>query len=784
MLAFIVIVLFFLGMKFHSFHDENRVWIISGLMSMACLDIFHAVSPIGNYFVWFHSFAVFSGGCLFFGVLFPPHWPRLARFVNLFFVITISITSIYTLLPGDNVPTMVQGNQFTALARILNLTGGLGFLMAFAHFLYQYLQKHKNEDKVLALHCLFFSMGGLLFEYSSLWDLSWWWWHGLRLVAYSLLFYFIYAYYLSLQRDVLKKKIEAEAKYKLLYDKFEFATNEAGIGIWEWEINTNTLLWNKVMHEIYEIPSDTPLSYTDWQSALSETDAQHAEHELNMALQSNRQFDSSFDIITPSGQKRHIKAVGKKYRNDNFNRQSFIGINIDITAQKDAEQKLIHYAQNDEVTGLFNRKYFLSLLDKALIKAKKHNTLLSIMFIDLDNFKKINDTYGHQRGDEVLKATSAILINSVKYNKIVARVGGDEFVILLQSLKSRDNAGDLASTLISTLNKKISLQNHDGEAICSFSIGISVYPSDASNAKQLLINADLAMYKAKESGKNQYHYFTDSLQTAYQEKLKLKQALWQAIEKQEFFLLYQPYVNLDSNQVEGVEALLRWQSPTFNRIIEPKTFIPIAEKNGLIQQIDTWVLKQATQDWAWLKRQKTSPIFQKGDITLSINLSANELSNIAIIEQIKKNLNENQILPHALNIELTETAFIENKQRASKIFHTLSSLNIQLTLDDFGTGYSSLSYLHQYPFNHIKLHNTFLKQLPHNQKIKNIFITILRLANELNINLIFEGIETKSQLTRLKSYLELVDKIKVCGQGFYIQKPVPLPGLLRYFLKN
>lgn len=632
-----------------------------------------------------------------------------------------------------------------------------------------------QEDKVLALHCLLFSLGGLLFEYSSLWDISWWWWHVLRLGAYSLLFYFILIYYDMVQAGLLKQKEQKELEYKLLYDKFEFVTNQAGIGIWEWDIHSGDLVWNDVMYEMYDVPIGTKISYQDWKERVSNKDLLYAESELHKALVTDTTFDLHFSIDTENQNSKIVKAIGKKYsRSLALQDQTFIGINIDITEQKRIERQLTDYARNDEVTGLYNRKYFLNLFEKAVSQAQENNRILSILFVDLDDFKTINDTYGHLIGDKVLSAVAEIIRESIEIEKIIARVGGDEFVILLPNLASAEQAGDIACTLLSNLNTNLKISDTKIDLICSYSIGIAVFPYAGKSPEALLISADIAMYQAKAKGKNQYRYFSPELQKAHTHKIKLEKALSKAIKNNEFYLVYQPIVNLNTHAIDGVEALLRWRSSDFDKTLSPNDFILLAERNGMIHDIGEWVMAHTMRDWSYVTRHFTYPL------TLSINLSAKEFSAPNIAKTLITHLEDNALSPTLLNIELTETAFIENSTYAQDVFNELTSFGISLTLDDFGTGYSSLSYLYQYPFKNIKIDKSFIRLLLENMTTEKIIKTLIELGDILNMNIVFEGIESRLQLSKLRSLQTNRINIELLGQGYFIQKPLAFDDLLIY----
>lgn len=438
-----------------------------------------------------------------------------------------------------------------------------------------------------------------------------------------------------------------------------------------------------------------------------------------------------------------------------------------INARRIAEQRWEKLANFDTVTGLPNRTLFLEQLSHALAVAKRHNRMLAILFIDLDEFKVVNDTLGHPFGDKLLSAVAKRLLDTTRADDTLARLGGDEFVLLAEELKCPEDAAALAETLLEVLEQPFKINNQ--QLYVSASIGIAVYPMDSTDPDSLIADADAAMYRAKARGKNTYSFHTADMRIDANKRLKLKNRLRGALDRSEFLLHYQPQFDISSKKLCGVETLLRWYQPR-EGFISPAEFVPLLEESGLIVSVGEWIFRQAChQAGAWQQKGLVCP-------RVAINLSARQFRDARLFEMIKEILISTGIPPSCLEIELTESAIIDNINHAITIMHKLKELGVRLSVDDFGTGYSSLSYLRRFPLDTLKIDRSFTLGLGRDPAAETLTQAIIDMAHGLGMRVIAEGIETQSQLNVLRKIG--CDEI----QGYLVGRPAP-PDLLETTLK-
>ena len=442
-----------------------------------------------------------------------------------------------------------------------------------------------------------------------------------------------------------------------------------------------------------------------------------------------------------------------------------------ITERKKAENELVYLSSHDMLTDLHNRPAFEEILKKEIIKSNRNNTSFAILMLDLDNFKTVNDTFGHHIGDQLLITVARQLQHSVRKEDFVARLGGDEFIILISDIKSEDDVSTFAKTLVKRFNKPFKLDHHYFHA--TVSIGIAVSPSAGIDGTTLVKNADIALYSVKELGRNNYQFFTDEISNVFQRRSKLESNLPIAIDQNQFFLVYQPQYRLPDKKVIGMEALLRWQHPELG-LIFPNDFIPIAEKNGFIVQIGEWVLKNACKQYMTWQSQHIIP----DNLKLAINLSPKQLVNEKFIDSLLDILNETGMAPHNLELELTEMAVMTSLFDLDPVLEQLRHIGIRISIDDFGAGYSSLSRLKNLPVSSLKIDKSFIDELDKNTENSLIVKSIIALGNSLGLNVIPEGVETENQIQLLMQYnCQTV-------QGFYFGKE-PLAGEeMTQFLKK
>ncbi len=436
---------------------------------------------------------------------------------------------------------------------------------------------------------------------------------------------------------------------------------------------------------------------------------------------------------------------------------NYISVFSDISALKESQEKLEHLAHHDPLTGLPNRLLLDQHLSLGLERASRQNQLMAVLFLDLDRFKNINDSLGHPVGDALLKQASQRLKRLIRAEDLIARLGGDEFAIVLESLSDEQAVGMVAQKCIDAFIKPFKID--DSDVYTSTSIGISIFPNDGASAAELIKHADTAMYHAKERGRNSFQFYSRQMTELAVKRLTLESKLRSAIENEEFVLRYQPQVSLESGQIVGVEALVRWRNPT-GELINPDAFIPVAEESGLIESIDIWVLQKACIELAKWQSKELPPIF------MAVNISGFSIEHGLLVDMVKKALHRSQIDPACLELEVTESYLMQHKEQMVKIVNELQGIGVRFSIDDFGTGYSSLSYLKSLPINKLKIDCSFVQDIQHNKDDKAIATSIIALGRSMQMQVVAEGIETQEQHEILSSL--------GCGaaQGFFYSQPV------------
>jgi diguanylate cyclase (GGDEF)-like protein len=448
---------------------------------------------------------------------------------------------------------------------------------------------------------------------------------------------------------------------------------------------------------------------------------------------------------------------------------SFALNNFDRADEKaKADERIEYLASHDSLTDLPNRETFNQLLHFAIEASRRYQRRFAVLFIDLDRFKIINDSLGHEAGDLLLVETADRLRRSLRSSDVVARLGGDEFVVILESTTDSQDIEVIAQTLLSALSQPMQLRGH--ECHTTASIGIAMFPADGTDVQTLTKNADMAMYRAKEDGKNGFRFFTEEAKTQSIERLTLETSLRRALERSEFSLHYQPKVDLASGRITGVEALLRWTHPELG-MLSPVQFIPLAEETGLIVPIGRWVLKQAcAQNMAW-QRQGLRPV------SMAVNLSPRQFADESLLHHIDDALSSCGMLPMLLQLEVTESMVMQNVSRAVRTLEAIRSRGIRLAIDDFGTGYSSMSLMKQFPIDTIKIDRSFVRNLADDGEDQAIAQAIINMGKALGMTIVAEGVETTEQETFLRNH--------ACDetQGFLFSRPVPPDELSQLLLQ-
>jgi diguanylate cyclase (GGDEF)-like protein/PAS domain S-box-containing protein len=434
-----------------------------------------------------------------------------------------------------------------------------------------------------------------------------------------------------------------------------------------------------------------------------------------------------------------------------------MGISRDITERKRAEEIIVRQAYHDALTNLANRRLFMDRLTQALTRVQWHKRIVSVLFLDLDHFKSINDALGHSVGDLLLQAVAGRLTTCVRQGDTVARLGGDEFAIALADVARTSDIPKVAQKIIDTLSRPYVLEGR--ELFITTSIGICIYPDDAQDAETLVKNADVAMYRAKKHGRNNYQHYSPDMNAQAFERLAIETSLRHALEGEEFFLEYQPQVDIETGRIIGYEALVRWRHPDLG-VMPPGKFIPLAEESGLIVAIGEWVLRSAcAQNKAW-QAAGFPPI------RVAVNVSPRQLRHESLLGAVGRALRETGLHPNWLELELTES-IMQDADEAIRLLSQLQAIGVQIAIDDFGTGYSSLNHLKRYPIHKLKIDQSFVRDVTHDPHDRAIVTAIIALAHSLNLKAIAEGVETEEQLAYLRSLK--CDE----AQGYFLGRPMP-----------
>ena len=423
-----------------------------------------------------------------------------------------------------------------------------------------------------------------------------------------------------------------------------------------------------------------------------------------------------------------------------------------------ATQRITQLAHYDHLTGLANRGLFYERLNCAVARCNRNDMAIALMFLDLDHFKAINDTLGHECGDSLLKTVATRIKKCIREIDTGVRLGGDEFAVLLEQIVSVEDVAAVAQRILQLLAQPIIVNHHQLQI--TGSLGVTIYPWDSANPQELLSHADAAMYRAKAQGGNSYQFYTAGMKTAGLDGSTLEVELNRALAKEEFLLHYQPQMNLQTKQIIGMEALLRWHHP-YQGLIGPNQFIPQAEENGMIIPIGEWVLRAASKQAKYWEKQG----FPRPNV--AVNLSARQIHHGNLPALIQDILNRSHLDPSNLKLELTETFLIHETEETLQTLHELKDMGVQLYIDDFGAGYASLRYLKAFPVDGIKLDQSLIRELPHNTNDAAIVEAVISLGKALGLQVIAEGVETQEQVTFLEEH--------GCDamQGYWLAPPLP-----------
>lgn len=562
--------------------------------------------------------------------------------------------------------------------------------------------------------------------------------------------------YISIRTDITKEK-ELEEEIKKSNEKYRLITENSSDLI---------ALMKKDGTFLYVSPSFKPLfskdlieiensNFFDW---VLPKDLKSVKQQLSDSLENNKMpVQMEFCLRTNRNTFVDMEANLNVIHSPPFSKEELILIVMrDIRTRKKIEKQIYRLAFYDSLTGLANRRMFIDHLEKEIMYRKISKSKMAVFYIDVDNFKIINDRWGHETGDHILMGVSKILKSIAGPDNLVARLGGDEFVILIKNIESEAQVEEFAKQITNDIQQPITYDNQ--QFYLTASVGIVIYPDHGTDVKQILKHADTAMYNVKGNGKNNYKLFNQELEITSFENALLEHALRKALKKEEFYIEYQPKYNIVTGELFGMEALVRWQHSELGRI-SPGKFIPLAEQTGLIVPLGEWILrKSCEQNKAW--QEKGYP-----PMNLSVNVSIRQLEDPRFLEKVQQILNETKLDPKFLELEVTESVFADVRGAAS-ILREVRKLGIRISIDDFGTGYSSLSYIKHLPVDVLKVDASFVRDIHKNEESRAIVKAVITLANTVGLNVIAEGVEMQQHLEELKK-----EGCKF-GQGYYFSKPL------------
>lgn len=537
-----------------------------------------------------------------------------------------------------------------------------------------------------------------------------------------------------------------------------FAQELAHVGSWEYGAGSTGGSWSPELYRILGLnPETDPSNLDSLMQRVHEDERPQLIHSFMSLHADGIKYALEHRIVRPDGSERFVFQQAEAVREQGHT-ILLRGTLQDITERKIQEAQIEYLANHDALTDLPNRNLLSDRIAQSIAQAHRAGQHVVAMILDLDRFKFINDNFGHPVGDGLLKAVAARLKAAVREGDTVARLGGDEFVIMLSALTTPENVETTTQKVLDAFSLPFVVEGH--ELHVTTSIGVSVYPEDGVTSDMLLKTADAALYSAKDDGRNCFQFYTREMGVQVEEQAELANALHRAVALHELEIYYQPKVDLKSGHVNGVEALLRWRRPGIG-LIPPDIFIPLAEATGLIVPIGEWVLRTAcAQAKAW-------HVAGHSDLTMAVNISARQLRQKNVQELVRRVLADSGLAAEYLELELTESVLMRDRETAMKTLRELKEIGVVLTLDDFGTGYSSLSYLKEFPFDVVKIDRSFIYDVTHSVDGASLTRSILAMAESLHMTTVAEGVETEDQLSFLN--------INRCDtmQGYYFSRPLP-----------
>lgn len=546
-------------------------------------------------------------------------------------------------------------------------------------------------------------------------------------------------------------------------ERYMLAAKGANDGLWDWNIQTGEVFFSPRWTEMLGYREDEVIpSIESIFSRIHMDDIDALKSELDYHFSHSKEhLNHECRIRHKNGYYRWVLIRGLVILDEQNTPQRFVGSQTDITDKKRVEEQLLYNAFYDQLTGLANRSLFLDRLSQALLAFQRdNNTHFSVLFLDLDKFKNVNDTLGHQAGDEFLITIGNRIKDCCRAVDTVARLGGDEFTVLCNGINGIEEATQFASRVMSEVSKPLIIRGH--EVFPTISVGIVTSSANYSRADEIIRDADFALYQAKAKGVGLYEVFDSHMQKLAARQFKIENSLRTALKNDEIKTFYQPIIHLGTKSVAGFEALIRWDSPKYG-LVPPLDFIQMAEENHMISDLGDFIFSSASQQLIqWQNKYKTqNPWF------MSINVSPKQIEKVGYIENVYRLIKEIGVNPHDIKLEMTESMLISSPQKAKVLIRDLKALGLSISIDDFGTGYSSLSTLYDFPFDTIKIDRSFVTDIHESKKAQRMMRIMTLVASALEMNMIVEGIEKEEELDWLKPTRHSY------GQGYLFSKPLP-----------
>ena len=581
---------------------------------------------------------------------------------------------------------------------------------------------------------------------------------GITAAAIAILF--LLGLFFVERREVLLEKKEKQmmdAKLTESQKRYDIMFADSTIGIAQLSLDGHLLRVNKALCDLLGY-GESDLLTMNFYHLIHPNDLNNLKTNIQQLINKNlKNFQSEQLCYRKNGDPIWIMSTLSLLFNKNSTPDYFLIQVQNITQQKKAEERLQHMAYHDALTGVANRNKLEQFITLILAAARRHQQQFALLFLDLDRFKNINDTIGHEAGDTLLQIIAERLRTAVRNTDLVARLGGDEFILVVTDVKKTESVALIAQKILENVMQAIVIKGR--EIYITTSIGISIYPYDGQNMPALMKNADLALYRAKEHGRNNYQFYTAEMTSKTQEKMALQSALGHALAKNEFTLHYLPKMDIKSRRITGIEALLRWKNKDFG-IITPDAIIALAEETGLIIPVSDWVLHTACQQLnAWNKLGLSS-------LTMAVNCSLRQFKHVSFVDTVMRTLSHFGLPPNLLEIEITEGIILEDPENSLRVLYALKDLGVQIVIDDFGTGYWSLNNLRRLSVDKIKIDKSFIKQVMMDETSAIITAAIIAMANKLGVTSIAEGVEIREQY----EFLEREGCTEI--QGFYITLPL------------